>query len=282
MKKIINYSILAFGLFLAAFSFNLFLAPYNLVAGGVSGLALMMHKIFSINESLFIMISNLLLLGVSFIFLGKEKTKNTIVGSILFPIFVSLTNVFVPYIHIQEIELIVIAILGGFLSGIGYGIIFKSGYTSGGTDILNQVMEKYLHIPISSSIMIVDGVITLCGGFLFGFPTMIYSLISLILISIFSHKTIIGEGKSKTLYITSSKIEEIKYYLHNELKIDSTDFDIVGGYSNEPQKMIMTIIETKDYYRIKETIKVIDKNAFITATDAYQLVNENVTIRNQF
>lgn len=282
MKKIINYSILTFGLFLAAFSFNLFLAPNNLVAGGVSGLALIINKIFSINESLFIMISNLLLLGVSFLFLGKEKTQNTIVGSLLFPVFVSITNVLVPYINIQETELIVIAALGGFLSGIGYGIIFKSGYTSGGTDILNQMMEKYLHIPISSSIMIVDGAITLCGGFLFGFPTMIYSLISLILISVFSNKTIIGEGKSKTLYITSSKIEEIKYYLHHELKIDSTDFDIVGGYSNEVQKMIMTVIKTKDYYRIKEAIQVIDRNAFITATDAYQLVNENITIRNQF
>lgn len=282
MKKIINYSILTFGLFLAAFSFNLFLAPNNLVAGGVSGLALIINKIFSINESLFIMISNLLLLGVSFLFLGKEKTQNTIVGSLLFPVFVSITNVLVPYINIQETELIVIAALGGFLSGIGYGIIFKSGYTSGGTDILNQMMEKYLHIPISSSIIIVDGAITLCGGFLFGFPTMIYSFISLILISVFSNKTIIGEGKSKTLYITSSKVEEIKYYLHHELKIDSTDFDIVGGYSNEVQKMIMTVIKTKDYYRIKEAIQVIDRNAFITATDAYQLVNENITIRNQF
>lgn len=282
MKKIINYSILTFGLFLAAFSFNLFLAPNNLVAGGVSGLALIINKIFSINESLFIMISNLLLLGVSFLFLGKEKTQNTIVGSLLFPVFVSITNVLVTYINIQETELIVIAALGGFLSGIGYGIIFKSGYTSGGTDILNQMMEKYLHIPISSSIIIVDGAITLCGGFLFGFPTMIYSFISLILISVFSNKTIIGEGKSKTLYITSSKVEEIKYYLHHELKIDSTDFDIVGGYSNEVQKMIMTVIKTKDYYRIKEAIQVIDRNAFITATDAYQLVNENITIRNQF
>lgn len=228
------------------------------------------------------MVMNILLLGVSFVFLGKEKTKNTVVGSLLFPIFVSLTGLFVPYIHIQETEIIVIAVLGGLLSGIGYGIIFKSGYTSGGTDILNQIIEKYMHIPISSSIIIVDGIITLCGGFVFGFPLILYSLISLILISIFSHKTIIGEGKSKTLYITSSKIEEIKYYLHNELKIDSTDFDIVGGYSNEPQKMIMTVIHTKDYYRIKEAIQLIDKHAFITATDAYHLVNENVTIRNQF
>lgn len=282
MKKIINYCAFAFGLFLAAFSFNLFFAPYNLVAGGVSGLALIVHKLFSINESVFIMIANSILLGISFLFLGKEKTKNTIVGSLLFPIFVSLTSFIIPYIHMEELELIVIAVLGGLLSGIGYGIIFKSGFTSGGTDILNQIMEKYMHIPISNSIIIVDGAITLCGGFLFGVPLLIYAFISLILISIFSHKTIIGEGKSKTLYITSSKIEEIKYYLHNELKIDSTDFDIVGGYTNESQKMIMTVINTKDYYRIKETIKEIDKSAFITATDAYQLLNENVAIRNNF
>ncbi len=281
MKKISNYGILALGLFLAAFSFSLFLAPYNLVAGGVSGLALLIHKLFQIQESTFIMVANLFLLGISFLFLGKEKTKNTILGSILFPLFISITNKFVPLIHIEELELIVIAALGGFLSGIGYGIIFKSGFTSGGTDILNQIMEKYLHIPISKSMILVDGIITLCGGFLFGFSLMIYSLISLLLISTFSHKTIIGEGKSKTLYITSSKINEIKYYLHNELKIDSTDFAIVGGYTKETQKMLMTVIQTKEYYRIKETIKAIDKNAFITVTDAYHLVNENVSIRKE-
>ena len=279
MKKIINFTTLFAGLFLAAFSFNLFLAPFNLVAGGVSGLALIVHKVFSLDESTFIMIVNLLLLGISFLFLGKEKTKNTILGSLLFPIFVNLTSYIIPYIDIKELELIVVSILGGLLSGVGYGIIFKTGYTSGGTDILNQIIEKYMHIPMSTSIIFVDGIITLCGGFIFGLPLMVYSLISLILISIFSHKTIIGEGKSKTLYITSSKIKEIKYYLHKELKVDSTDFDIIGGYSNEPQKMIMSIINTKDYYRIKEAIKLIDKNAFITVTDAYQIINENVSIR---
>lgn len=280
MKKILNYSNLFLGLFLAAFSFNLFLAPYNLVAGGVSGLALVVHQVFQIEESAFIMVVNIILLGFSFLFLGCEKTKNTILGSLLFPIFVRLTSYIVSFINIQELELIVIAVLGGLLSGVGYGIIFKSGFTSGGTDILNQIMEKYMHISISDSILMVDGIITLFGGIVFGIPLMIYSLISLILISIFSHKTIIGEGKSKTLYITSSKYKEIKYYLHEELKIDSTDFDIVGGYLNEPQKMIMTVISTKDYYRIRKSIQTIDKNAFITATDAYQLVNENVSIRN--
>lgn len=279
MINLKKYGILCLGLFLATFSFNLFLAPYNLVAGGVSGLALVIHKIFEINENLFIMIANIFLLGISFLFLGKEKTRNTIVGSLLFPLFVSFSSILTQKINIEGLELILISVLGGLMSGIGYGIVFKSGYTSGGTDILNQIMEKYLHIPVSNSIILVDGFITLCGGFVFGVPILLYSLISLTLVSIFSHKTIIGEGKSKTLYITSSKYNEIKYYLHEELKIDSTDFDIIGGYSKESQKMIMTIIRTKEYYRVKEAIKTIDKNAFITSTDAYQLMNENVTIR---
>lgn len=282
MQKIKKYLTLLLGLTIAAFSFNLFLAPFNLVAGGVSGLALVVHKTIHLNESLFIMIANSLLLGISFLFLGKEKTKNTIVGSLMFPILINLTSYLTAYLDITDLELIVIAFLGGILSGFGYGLVFKSGFTSGGTDILNQIMEKYMHIPMSQSIIFVDGLITICGGIVFGIPTMIYSLISLILISIFSHKTIIGEGKSKTLYITSSKYKEIKYYLHNELKIDSTDFDIVGGYSNSSHKMIMTVINTKDYYRIRSSIKVIDKDAFITTTDAYQLINENVTIRNRF
>ncbi len=273
-----NYGNLCLGLFLAAVAFNLFLAPYQLVAGGVSGLALVIQKIWNIEESLFILAINVFLIGISFLFLGFEKTKNTILGSLLFPIFIKITSCVVSYINI-DLELIVIAILGGLLSGIGYGLVFKSGYTSGGTDILNQIMEKYLHIPMSKSILLVDGIITLLGSLVFGIPALLYSLIGLTLISVFSHKIIIEEGKSKTLYITSSKCKEIKYYLHEELKIDSTDFEVIGGYTNVPQKMIMSVIQSKEYYRIKKTIECIDKNAFITVTDTYQLINENIAIR---
>lgn len=281
MQKFMNYTNLILGLFLAAFSFNLFLAPYNLAAGGVSGFALIIHKLFNVNESLFIMVVNIILLVLSYIFLGKEMTKKTIIGSILFPIFISLTNYIIPFIEINGLEIIVIAFLGGVLSGIGYGLIFKSGFTSGGTDILNQIMAKYFHISISSSIIIVDGLITLLSGIVFGFNTMIYAFLTLILISVFSNRTIIGTGESKTLYIYSTKFDEIKYYLHTELRVDSTDFDCLGGYTKKKGKVILTVINTKDYYRIKEAITLIDKDAFIVATNAYQLVNANITIRNE-
>lgn len=281
MKKLGNYCNLIVGLFLAAFSFNLFLAPNNLAAGGVSGLALIIHKLWNINESIFILVANATLLLLSYVLLGKGTTRKTILGSILFPIFIELTNPFTQLLNIEGLELLVIASLGGILSGTGYGLVFKSGFTSGGTDILNQIIEKYFSIPISTSIIFVDGAITLFGGLVFGLETMTYALITLLLLSIFSNKKIIGVGESKTLFIYTNKYKEVKYYLHYELKIDSTDFEIIKAYSNENSKLIMTVIKTKDYYRIKEAMNLIDESAFITVTNAYQIMNENLSVQEQ-
>lgn len=278
MKKIKEYGYLFGGLFLVAFSFNLFLAPYNLAAGGVSGLSLIIHKIFSIDESIFMLVVNIILLIFSYILLGFDKTKKTILGSLFFPIFVSITSKISGLINL-DIEMIVIAVLGGFLSGIGYGIIFKSGYTSGGTDIINQIMEKYLHMPMSKSIILVDGIITLLCGFVFGFSTMIYAFISLFLISTFSNKKIIGENSSKTIYIYSQKYQEIKKYLHEELKIDSTDLDCIGGYKKQKGKLVLSVIDNKNYYHLKEVIKTIDQEAFIVVTNSYHLMNANNLIK---
>ncbi len=279
MKQINKYFNLILGLFLVAIAFNLFLLPYNLAAGGVSGLSLILHKIFGINESIFIFLTNLFLLLISYLFLGKNSTQKTIIGSLLFPILIDVTGKISFLIKINDIEVILIAALGGIISGIGYGLIFKSGYTSGGTDIINQIMEKYFHMPISKSIIIIDGLITILSYFTFGFSTMIYSLVSLFLISIFSNKAIIGIGLAKTLYIYSNKIQKIKAYLHEELKIDSTDIECTSGYRNRKNKIILSVIDNKNYYRIKEAIQLLDSEAFIVVTNSYHLANANVSIR---
>ncbi len=279
MNKVLNYLYLIIGILLVAMSFNLFLSPYHLAAGGISGLSLIINKLFHVNESIFIFLANFFLLVISYIYLGKEKTRKTILGSLLFPIFVSITSSITNYIKIDDLELIVIAVLGGITSGVGYGIIFKSGHTSGGTDIINQIMEKYLYMPISKSIIIVDGIITLFGILAFNFTTMIYAFISLIFISIFTNKTIIGNGNAKIIYIYSKKYKEIKDYLHQELMIDSTDFDCYGGFKNKKGKLILTVVDSRKYYQIKQSVKLIDNEAFIVVTNSYHLVNANISIR---
>lgn len=279
MIKIKKYIYVIFGLFLVASAFNLFLSPYNFVAGGVSGLAIVIHNLFSINESLFIFIMNIILILISLKFLGKEKTKNTILGSILFPIFTILTENISTKI-ILELDPLLIAILGGSISGFGYGLIFKNNFTTGGTDILNQIAEKYMKIPMSKSILFIDGSIVLLGCFVFGLSNMIYSLIALILISTISNKTQLGINNNRLLYINSNKIPAIKKYLF-ECGYDATILDRTGGFTNKKGKMLMCSVEDRDYYKIKEGIKFIDEKAFIIVTSAYEQKNANVMIRKE-
>ncbi len=278
-NKIIRYIYLITGLLLVAIAFNLFLSPYNFVSGGVSGLAIVMKKVFNINESIFMLGTNILLIGISLKFLGKETTKNTILGSLLFPVFTFLTEKISIYIPL-DLDPLLIAILGGAVSGFGYGLIFKNNFTTGGTDILNQISEKYLKIPMSKSILFIDGAIVLTGCITFGMTKMIYSLISLILISELSNRTQLGINKNRVLYITSNKQEKIIELLTKN-HYDATLLDSKGGYSKKKNKIILSSIHEKDYYKIKESILIIDKEAFIIVTNAYEQKNANVTIRKK-
>ena len=280
MEKISQYIKVLVGLFIVACAFNLFLAPNNYVTGGVSGLSIIVKQLFYINESIFMFLVNIFLVILSYILLGKEKTKNTILGSLLFPVFTFITQDIRVFIPIQNLDPLIIIILGGALSGIGYGLIFKNNFTSGGTDILNQICEKYFKIPMSKSIMYVDGLIVILGCAVFGLTKMLYSLIALVLISVLSNKIQLGINQNRVLYIASEKTKDIKKYLSLS-GYDITLLKTTGGYSNQKQKLIICSINKNDYYKIKEGIKVVDPNVFFIVTKAYDLENANVNLRNK-
>lgn len=275
MRIIKKYGAVILGILLVALSYNLFFSPNNLDTGGVSGLAIVVKNLFFLNESNFILITNIVLLIVSYFVLGKELTKNSLLGSILFPIFVRITSRVNDYIIIENLEMIVIAVIGGSISGLGYGLLFKNNFTSGGTDILNQIAEKKFKVPMSKSMIYIDGCIVLLGGFVFGIEKMIYSIIALILISTLSNKTMLEINNHKVFYIQTKKPKEIKNYLTQELKYDVTIFDSIGGYSNSKSELILCSIKTKDYYKVSTGIQAIDPLAFITITENYESMNEN-------
>ena len=122
-----RYMLLVLGCFIVAFAFNVFFLKYNIVCFGISGLSIVANQ-FGINPSIFILIANIILLFVCYFALGVEETKNSLVGSIIFPIFTSITSGLIDIVNFENMELLVIAILGAVLTGIGYGIIFKSGF----------------------------------------------------------------------------------------------------------------------------------------------------------
>lgn len=279
MDKIKKYVIVIVGLLLMAISFNLFQEPFNIVAGGVTGLSVIVKKIFHIDESLFIFIVNQSLIILSFIVLGKKKTLNTVLGSLMLPVLILITKPLNNIISLENVDYIIIAIIGGIIYGVGLGLIYKNGYTSGGTDILNQIAEVKYKIPINKSIIAIDGLIVLLSAVTFDIATMIYSFIMLVLISVISNKTILELNQNKVLYIYTNEGKKIKEYLTNNFAYDLTIFDTIGGFSKEKNKLYMCCVSSRDYYVIKEGILYIDPKAFIIVTNSYEQKNANVLIR---
>ena len=279
MDKIKKYVIVIVGLLLMAISFNLFQEPFNFVAGGVTGLSVIVKKIFHIDESLFIFIVNQSLIILSFIVLGKKKTLNTVLGSLMLPVLILITKPLNNIISLENVDYIIIAIIGGIIYGVGLGLIYKNGYTSGGTDILNQIAEVKYKIPINKSIIAIDGLIVLLSAITFDIATMIYSFIMLVLISVISNKTILELNQNKVLYIYTNEGKKIKEYLTNNFAYDLTIFDTIGGFSKEKNKLYMCCVSSRDYYVIKEGILYIDPKAFIIVTNSYEQKNANVLIR---
>ena len=258
------------GLFLVSVSFNLFLLPQNLIYG-VSGFGVILNKLYQLDPSVVILVGSLILLVLSFILLGKEKTMNSVVGSLLYPIIVKLTVPLVNYITLNIDDTLVLTIFGAVISGFGYGLIFKSGFTTGGTDILNQIFAKYFKMSIGNAMFFTDGFIILFGAFALGWDVLMYSIILLYIISIMTDKVILGISESKAFYIITEHETAVKKFITQYLSHGVTVLEGRGGFTGNNKKVIMCIIPTKEYYIAKEGIHSIDENAFFVVTDAYEV-----------
>lgn len=258
------------GIFIVSITFNIFMIPNDIVYG-VGGIGVIFKKLFNITPSIVILISSILLLILSFVTLGFDKTKNSIIGSLLFPIFVELTEFIIPYINLGNTEPLLLTIFGAALSGFGYGLIFKSGYTTGGTDILNQIVAKYFKKSIGTSMFFTDGLIIGISLFFFGMQKFMYSVVNIVIISIMTDKVILGVSQSKTFFIITDSETAVKKFIMEYLNRGVTVIEARGGYTGNYQKMIMCTIPTKEYFIFKEGIESIDPNAFFMVTDAYEV-----------
>lgn len=273
MKKsgILNFISLLIGATLISIAFNLFLLPNSIVVG-FSGLSVIANSLWGIKPSTFLFISYAIILILSFIFLGKEKTKNSIIGSIIYPILVELTSYLTPYINLNVVEAIVLVVCGAVLSGFGAGTVYKANYSTGGSDIVNQLLNKILKRPLGTCSLITNCVIISIGLIHFGLQTFIYSLIVIYIQSIVIDKVMIGISSSKTFRIITENETEVKKFLISKLSHGVTVLDARGGYTGNVLKMIMCVIPTKEYILVKEGILEIDPKALIMVSDVYEVV----------
>lgn len=260
------------GLTIFSLSFTFFLLPNNLVFGGVSGLSIIFKELFNFNTSLFVLIVSVLLLILSYFVLGKEKTTGSIMGSLLLPLFLEITRVISDLIKYENNDLLICAIFGGVFAGLGLGLVYKAGFTTGGTDIINQIIHKIFKLSIGKAMFLTDGLIVTSSIFVFGFTRSLYAIMVLYIITVMTDRVILGVSKSKAFYIVTDKTEEVKSFIIKELGHSVTMFDAIGGFKGKDKKVIFCVIPTREYFKLKEGINKIDSESFFVVTDSYEVV----------
>lgn len=268
-KRVLEFII---GCLTVSLAYNIFIAPNNLVPGGVGGIAVILDSLFGISNSTVIIIANIFLLTASLLLLDRDKTRASLLGTIMFPIFVRLTENINVWLQIDTSHLLLSALFGGILYGLGAGIVFRAGFTMGGTDIINQILSKYLKQSIGKSMLMSDGLIVLSSALFFGMNSMMYSLIILYCISLMADKVILGISDSKVFFIITDKDDEVKEYILETIGHGVTIFKAKGGYKKQNENVLMAVLPTREYYRLTEGIKMIDKDAFYIISDTYQVV----------
>ena len=266
-----NFCEFIIGMLITSVAVSVFYKPNNLVTTGCTGLSIIIANYINVDLSLIVFTLSSILLVISFCVFGIEYGAKNILGTILFPIFIkaaSLINVFVTF---NNTSLFLLILIGGVLSGIGFGIIKKSGYSLGGFYVIYDILNRNLRISVGKANLFCNIIIIFSSIFIFGLSKAIYSGIGLYISSYIGDKIILGVSQNKAFYIITNKVKDVKEYIINNLNYTVTVVNAKGGYSDKKKKMILCVIPTVEYIKLKEVVKEIDKDAFFLVTDSYSV-----------
>lgn len=263
------------GAFILAISVNLIFLPNQIVAGGASGLSIVLNELFGWNVALTLYAINIPLLILCFLLLGKDVGFKTIYGSLINPFFIAITGSLPPLTN----SIFLATLYGGVLTGIGLGLVFRGNASTGGSAIISQIVNKYFKISLGVSVFVVDGFVIATALFVFTKDTVLFSLISLFIIGRVIDRVQVGVLRSKNLFIISEKYEAIHQMFIKELDKGVTLLPIEGGYTQKQGKIIMTVIPEKEFMAIKEAILAIDETAFFVALDASEVNGRGFSVK---
>ena len=271
-KKSVGKRLLMFtmGMFISAFALNLFYIRYDIIPMGSNGLALLVSEYTGIDESMTIFILSFICLLLGFIFFGKEYGMKMVAVTFLFPFFVSFTELITKNMNLDDTSLFLMMIFGGGMLGFSSGLIRKSQYSPGGFNVLFDLCNKYLHISVGTAAIIINMLLIIVSGFTYGIESSLYAIVSLLVSSYVTDKVIMGISDNKVFYIITSKPLEVRDYVMEKLHYSITMLKVRGGYTYKKRKMLMCVVPTIEYIKLKDIIREIDKDAFFLIVDIYE------------
>lgn len=278
MKKntCVSWLLITFGAFLLALGINVFLVPQKLSTGGVSGVGTVLKYLFNIPLSVTNVIINAILFVLGFKFLGKNSVLKTVIGIVLLTLFLELTS----YIPQYDGDMFSAFIAGSVFVGIGVGVVIRQGASTGGSDFLSLMLNKFFqHISIARIMLFVDCIIVLFSGIVFrSIGVMIYSLSALYLSSKIADFILVLGDNAKSVYIFSSENEKISSAILKDFQRGVTAIKARGIYLNEEKEILFCAVNPKELPKLVSLVKAEDEKAFMIINDVHKIFGEGFNI----
>ena len=258
--------------FIGALNFNLFLVPNNIVVGGISGLAIIFQDLFVISIPLFLNICMVILFFMSLILLDIKTTFLTLFGSFTWNMMVMITAPIASFLSVSFDSTFMMLLIVAIVNGIAFGLVYRTGFNTGGADVILLIMKKYLKMPMGLAGIWFNIFIVTFGFIIFGATRTVFAVFILILSNWITDWVTLGVKDSKMCFVKSDLSDEIEDYLINKGRMGVTKIQSKGGIFTKKEAMLLVIVSIDDYYGFKHLIKRFDEEAFTMATDCYTVI----------
>lgn len=278
---------IALGVLLMDLGYYFFFSPQKLVCGGVTGLSIVLGPLLekiNMPQSIFLYIIESVCLLLGLLLLGKEFFLKTILASLLAPTFVFILEQIAPQdliLRSVENKFLLTLICGSLLSGSGIGICLKNNGSTGGMDVIQKSLSKYLHIPYSIAMYSTDCIIILFSGLVingnnvsYNLEYVVFGMIAVFVIAYIIDSITLNAKTRRTAYIVTNKPEEIKNLIFTTIGRGCTEADVRGSYTNTKKVMLICVLDKNESYKLGELIKTVDDEAFTFFTKTKEVVGD--------
>lgn len=266
------------GCFIYAAGINAFILPHHLLAGGLSGVAVIIHYLSGIPVGTANILLNLPVLLAAYKWLGGWPVFLSLYGATMSSLFMNQLSFLSSY-HLTKAPLVG-AIVGGVTVGLGLGVIYRSGATSGGTDPIAQIIRKYWGLQMGTLTFSMNVIILTTAAFIFSIDESVITLVSLFISAMIVNKVVIGWNQKKAAFIISAKPREISQHIIEDLGRGATLLNAEGGYSGQEKQIVFAVVRLTQITKLKGIITSVDPKAFLVITDASEVIGNGFTYKN--
>lgn len=257
------------GNLLCSLAFNLFFVPNGLLSGGVGGIAIMTQYLTEIPAGISVFLINLPIFVIGVRMLDKKFITYAFISMFVFSSWLTITKNFSQYFIVEDILLG--AIIGAVLNGLGMGLMFRNGTCQGGLDVVAAILKRKFNVNIGTGLMMVNTVIIAMSSLLFGYKPAMYTLISMYIGYQILDKVQTGFNVQKNVVIVSDKSKELSTAIIEEMHRGVTFLKGQGGYTQEDKNIIYCILTSREIAKLKGIVNEVDPKAFFTITDVVEV-----------